>query len=172
MVRNSRDECGSTANLGLDRRTLTLPIAPTELCAVFGVKDPAVASRLLSQLVNVLHPDSSRPIDIATINQALELVRGIGPTGVLEALTATLLVATQHAATDAMRRALHPDQTPGGRGMYLTLGLKGARTFGQLSEGFNRASGKGVTTQNVVVTHVTVEAGAQAVVGAVSGGRG
>jgi hypothetical protein len=70
-----------------------------------------------------------------------------------------------------MRRAAHPNQTPGGRQMYLSLGLKAMRTYAQLMDSLNRGRGKGVT-QQIVVKHVTVEAGAQAVVGAVAQGRG
>jgi hypothetical protein len=55
--------------------------------------------------------------------------------------------------------------------MYLSLGLKAMRTYAQLMDSLNRGRGKGVT-QQIVVKHVTVEAGAQAVVGAVAQGRG
>jgi hypothetical protein len=47
------------------------------------------------------------------------------------------------------------------------------RTYSQLLEALNHARGKGVT-QRVIVERVTVQAGGQAVVGAVggNGGRG
>jgi hypothetical protein len=58
---------------------ITLEIQPSELCATLGVTDPGVAARLLSQLLEVLQPDSSEPVDPALINQALGFIRGIGP---------------------------------------------------------------------------------------------
>jgi hypothetical protein len=76
-------------------------------------------------------------------------------------------VAAQHAALDAMRRALHPDQTPAGRQSYMALSLKAMRTFAQLVENLNHGRGKSIT-QRVIVERVNVAPGAQAIVGAVA----
>src|SRR5713101_8372781 len=150
---------------------LALSIDPTTLTAVFGVDDSDVAAHLLAQLVNVIHAGPGKPVDAATINQALALVEGICPSDTLEAMTATMLVGAQHAALDALRRAQHPDQTPAGRALYGTLALKAMRTYAQLIEALNHGRGKGVT-QQIIVKHVTVEPGGQAVVGSVKVDRG
>ena len=153
------------------RQPVAVRIAPAQLCADFGVDDPGVASRLLAQILSFVDAHAAdEPVEASTINYALELVRGIAPRGVQEALTAVLLVATQQAAADAMRRALHPDQTPGGRSMYLTMGVKATRTFAGLIEALNHGRGRGVVKQEITV--VRVEAGAQAIVGDVARGRG
>jgi len=148
-----------------------LAIEPATLTQIFGVSDPDVATRLLSQLTSVLHPDPTKPVDPATINHALGLIEGLGPSDTTEALTATLLVAAQHAGLDALRRGSHPDQTPGGRALYIGLALKAMRTYAQLLEAFNHGRGKGVT-QQIIVKRYTVEAGAQAVLGSVEVDRG
>jgi hypothetical protein len=150
---------------------VSVTIEPGALCAIFGVADPDVATRLLSQLVGVLQPDPAKPVDAAVVNQALAMIEGIGPTDTLEAMTATLLVCVQHAAHDSMRRALHPDQTPGGRAIYGALALKTMRTYAQLLEAHNHGRGKGVT-QQIIVKRITVEPGAQTVVGSVELNRG
>jgi hypothetical protein len=152
---------------------VALTIQPLELCAVFGVADPDVAAHLLSQLLGVLHPDTSEPVDQALINQALALVQNLGPTDATEAMLVVMLVAAEHAAMDVMRRAAHPAQSAAGRQSYTTLSLKAMRTFAQLQEALNHGCGKGVT-QRVIVERVTVEAGGQAVVGAIArtGGGG
>ncbi len=150
---------------------IAVEIDPAALCDIFGVADPDVATRLLSQLVGVLQPDSGKPVDAAVVNQALAMVEGIGPNDMLEATTATLLVCVHHAALDAMRRAMHPDQTPGGRALYLSLALKATSRFAQLLEAHNHGRGKGVT-QQIIVKHVSVEHGGQAVVGSVKVDRG
>lgn len=152
-------------------RHVTATIEPAALCKVFGVDDREVATRLLSQLVNILQPDPSKPVEAAVIDQALALVQSMGPVDVMEAMTATMLVAAQHAALDSMRRAMHPDQTPAGRALYEALALKGMRTFAQLLEALNHGRGKGVT-QQIIVKHVSVEPGGQAVVGPVEVKRG
>ena len=150
-----------------------LAIEPSELCAVFGVKDPEVAAHLLSQLVGVLHPNTEEPVDPAVINRALAMVQDIGPTDATEAMLAVMSIAAQYFAMDAMRRGAHPAQSPVGRQSYAGTSLKAMRTFAQLLEALNHGRGKGVT-QRVIVERVTVEAGAQAIVGAVArtGGGG
>jgi hypothetical protein len=150
---------------------VALEIEPAELCAVFGVTDPDVAARLLSQLLGILHPDTSEPVDPGVINLALAVVKDIGPTDAMEAMLAVMLVAAEFAAMDIMRRAAHPAQTAAGRQSYAALSLKAMRTFAQLLEALNHGRGKGVT-QRVIVERVTVEAGGQAVVGAVDARRG
>ena len=91
----------------------------------------------------------------------------------VEAMTATMLVGAQHAALDALRRASHPEQTPAGRQSYTALGLKAMRTFAQLVEALHVGRGKAVRQEiNVTHQHVTVEAGGQAVVGAIDPQRG
>jgi hypothetical protein len=135
---------------------IAVTIDPRALCAIFGVTDPDVATRLLSQVVNVLQPDPGKSVDAAVVDQALAMIEGIGPSDTLEAMTATLLVCVQHAAHDSMRRALHPDQTPSGRAIYGALALKTMRTYAQLLEAHNHGRGKGVT-QQIIVKHVSVE---------------
>jgi hypothetical protein len=150
---------------------VAVAIEPSTLCVIFGVDDVNVATRLLSQLVSVLQPDPDKSVDPAVVNQALVIVEGIGPADTLEAMTATMLVAAQHAALDTMRRAMHPDQTPGGRALYGALALKAMRTFALLLEALNQGRGKGVT-QQIIVRRVNVEPGGQAVVGSVKLDRG
>lgn len=150
---------------------LALAIEPTVLCEIFGVADPSLAVRLLSQLINVIQPDPRKPIDPASIDQLLTLIEGIRPSDTLEAMTATMLIGAQHAALDCLRRASHPDQTPVGRQSYMALSLKAMRTFALLLDALNHGRGKGVT-QHIIVEHLSVEPGGQAVVGSVSTGGG
>ena len=146
---------------------IRLNVDPAALAAAFGVDDPDIAARLFGQLINLVQPDPGRPTDLATINPLLATVQGLAPGNALEAMIATMLVAAQHAALDASRRALHPDQTPAGRQSYLGLALKAMRTFAQLVETLNHGRGKG-PVQQVVVERVTVRDGGQAVVAAIS----
>jgi hypothetical protein len=150
---------------------LAVAIEPEILSAVFGIDDPNLAMRLLSQLVGFVQPDPGKPVEAGLIDQMLTLIEGINPSGMLEAMTATMLVGTQHVALDSLRRASHPDQSPAGRAMYQSLAFKAMRAFAQLLETLHQGRGRGVT-QQIIVKHVTVEAGAQAVVGAVATSTG
>jgi hypothetical protein len=152
---------------------IALATDPRALCAVFGIDDPGVAVGLLSQLINFIQPDLHKSADAVSIDQMLALIEGIGPGNTLEAMTATMLVGAQHAALDSLRRACHPDQTPAGRQSYTALGLKAMRTFAQLVEALHVGRGRAVRQEiNVTHQHVTVEAGGQAMVGAIDARRG
>jgi hypothetical protein len=157
MANDAIEHAGSEIRLNIDHAALA---------AAFGVDDPSIASRLLGQLINLVQPDPGKMIDPAKINALIATVQGIAPGNALEAMIATLLVAAQHAALDASRRAMHPEQTPAGRQSYLGLALKAMRTSAQLVETLNHGRGKG-PVQRVVVERVTVRDGGQAVVGAV-----
>lgn len=64
-----------------------LTIEPPALCQMFGVRDPDVATRLLSQLISVLRPDLTTPVDATAIHHhALRLLHGIASTGATEEL--------------------------------------------------------------------------------------
>src|SRR5262249_56156228 len=139
---------------------ITLTVEPAAVAAAFGVEDPAIASRLLGQLVNVMHPDPNKPVDAAMINSLIAMVQDIGPRNVTEAMTATMLVAAEHAALDVLRRAMHPDQSSIGRQGYLALALKAMRTHAQLAESLNHGRENG-TTHRVIVERVTVRNGGQ-----------
>jgi hypothetical protein len=151
---------------------VALAIEPTEISAIFGVEDPELAATLLRQLLSFLHVDPAKVLDVSTVDEALAQIKGIGPNGAIEAMTATMLVGAYRAATDSLRRAAHPNQTPAGRALYQTLALKSMRTFAQLLETLHVGRGKAVRQEiNVTHTHVTVESGGKAVLG-IDAGRG
>ena len=85
-------------------------------------------------------------------------------------MLATQMVATHEAAMECFRRAALAEQTFAGRELGLKYGEKLARSFAALTDALNRHRGKG--QQVVRVEHVTVQAGGQAIVGAVSQGGG
>ena len=81
------------------------------------------------------------------------------------------LVVAHVASMDTSRRGLHADQSVGGRQAYLGLARKFMTLFTMQAETLNRLRGNGVV-QKVIVERVNVEAGGQAVVGAVSSRSG
>jgi hypothetical protein len=134
----------------------------------FGTVDEGIAEALLQQLANALCP--GKPIDIPSVNLALALLHRIGPRDEIEAMLACQMIVAHVVAMDASRRALHVEQTPGGRQAYLSLTRKLMTLFTAQMDALNRHRGK-VTVQKVVVERIVIAPGAQAVVGAVSSGR-
>ena len=85
-------------------------------------------------------------------------------------MLAAQMVATHEAALECFRRAALTEQTFVGREPGLKYGDKLVRSFAALTDALNRHRGKG--QQVVRVEHVTVQAGGQPIVGAVTQGGG
>jgi hypothetical protein len=144
----------------------------TAFLDAFGTKEHAVAETLFQYVVNALHTDPTEPLDAATANLVLALLHGMRPRDEVEAMLACQMLVTHVAAMDASRRALHVDQSAGGRAAYLSLARKLMTLFTTQMDALNRHRGKG-TTQKIVIERVVVAPGGQAIVGAVAnGGRG
>lgn len=108
-------------------------------------------------------------VDNANSNFVMAVVRSVDPRDGLEALLATQMGAI-HAATMMMARRLNlveniPQQDAAERALN-----KLARTFATQMEALKRYRTSG--QQKVTVEHVTVNAGGQAIVGAVTTGGG
>jgi hypothetical protein len=88
---------------------------------------------------------------------------GIEPKDELEGMIAAQLIAGHNAAMECYRRAMLPGQAFEFRRENLNQAGKLSRTFATLLEALNRHRGKG--QQKVVVEHVHVYKGGQAIVG-------
>jgi len=96
---------------------------------------------------------------------------GIGPRDELEGMLAAQLLAAHNAAMECYRRAMIGEQTFEARRENLSQANKLSRTYAVLLDALNRHRGQG--QQKVIVEHVHVHQGGQAIVGAVnSEGRG
>jgi len=170
-LRISRTESGQLTELILDEAADVGALRAAFLSA-FGTTELVIAEALFEQILNALHTDPEKPLDDATANLVLALLHRIHPRDELEAMLACQMVVAHVAAMDASRRALHVEQSAGGRIAYLTLSRKLMSLFTAQMDALNRYRGKG-TTQKIVIERVLVASGAQAIVGAVaSGGRG
>jgi hypothetical protein len=94
---------------------------------------------------------------------------GFHPKDQLEGMLCAQLIGTHNAAMECLRRAAIQGQSLQARQENLNQTNKLSRTFATLVETLNRHRGKG--HQKVVVEHVHVHSGAQAIVGVV-GDRG
>ncbi|MFO1075872.1 MAG: hypothetical protein U1E17_24840 [Geminicoccaceae bacterium] len=92
------------------------------------------------------------------------------PRDEIEGMLIGQMVACHSAAMECHRRAMLDNQTVDGRQVNLGAASKLSRTYAALLEALNRHRGKG--QQVVRVEHVTVQAGGQAIVGAVTQGVG
>jgi hypothetical protein len=102
---------------------------------------------------------------------AEDALAGIGPRDAAEEMLAAQMVAVHEAAMECLRRAMLDGQSLEGRQANLGQAGKLTRSYAVLLEALDRHRGKG-QPQVVRVERVTVEAGGQAVVGAVTQGGG
>jgi hypothetical protein len=170
-VRVTKMEAGQAIEPALDE-TEDLDDFRVAFLRLFGTQDEVVAEALFSQLLNCLHTEPGKPVDHATANLALAFVHGLAPHDLTEGMLACQMVVAHVASMDTARRALHVEQTAGGRAAYLGLARKLMMLFTAQMDALNRNRGKG-TFQKIVIERVNLAPGAKAIVGAVAnGGRG
>jgi hypothetical protein len=136
--------------------------------AAFGTSNETVAEALFQQLLNALHSEPSKPVDSTTANLALALMHEIGPKDLVEGMLACQMIVAHVATMDASRRALHVEQTAGGRQAFLTLARKLMTLYATQMDALNRHRGR-TTTQKVIVEKMLVVPSVQPVVGTVAG---
>lgn len=152
-----------------DENNFMLKASSLEITQTFGSETSKSAHMLLDQVANLsgLGDTSSTT---TKINQLFALVKGIGPTGDVEAMLAAQMVATHTMAMDSAKRALLENQTFEGRQLNLNHSVKLMRAFTQQIETLNKNRGRG--QQKMTVEHVHVNEGGQAVIGNVEKKRG
>jgi len=137
-------------------------IAQILLMEALGTTDSAFLDGLLAQLANA--GIQGRQVDSRTLNFMLSVVKGIAPRDQLEAMLAAQMAAVHMATMTFARRLAHGETIPQQDSAERAFD-KLARTFASQLEALNRHRGKG--QQKVIVEHVHVHAGGQAVVGTI-----
>lgn len=105
----------------------------------------------------------------ARIVRALELYEYLKPSGSAEGMLAAQMVGTHSAALECLRRSALPNQTYEGRNMALNQAQKLMTLYTKQLATLDKHRGKG--QQKVIVEHVNVEPGGQAIVGHVETGQ-
>jgi hypothetical protein len=126
-----------------------------------------IANQAITSIWNG-HSDEAQTIE--KNEAAVSALMAIGPRDEMEGMMAAQLIAAHNAAMECYRRAMLPEQPFEGRRENLSQANKLSRTYATLMEALNRHRGKG--QQKVVVEHIHVHAGGQAVVGVVEGHGG
>ena len=133
-----------------------------------GTADPDFMAHLLCQLASATKGDDK--VDERSLNFMVSVIKGVEPRDQVEAMLAAQMAAVHNASMTFARRLNHIEniaQQDSAANAFNKL----TRTFVAQVEGLKRYRSKG--EQKVIVEHVTVNAGGQAVVGHVTaGGRG
>jgi len=145
--------------------------------AALGCKTPEVASAMLEQLIALERPcRDPTALPTAQLDSALMTATAtlaeLQPATATEALLAAQMVGAQRAAMTYLHRALMPEQESEAVDRNVTRAVRLMRVFTEQVEAMAKLKGKS-SQQRVVVEHVNVAAGGQAIVGTViPGGRG
>ena len=142
-------------------------IAREEVMRALGTGSQEFMDGVLRQLANAVSP--GKDADEEAINFALAVIAGIEPKDELETMLAMQMVAIHLATMTFTRRLAHVETLDQQHGSERALN-KLARTFAMQLEALKRYRTGG--EQKVVVQHVNVNEGGQAIVGTVDRGRG
>lgn len=134
---------------------------------IIHTNDGQLSQVLLSQAAISL--DGSVPF-ADRVNTSLTAIEGIAPRDALEALLAVQMVATHNLALDFLKRATNPNAHPELVSEQINRAAKLMRAYSAQIGALERHRGYG--KQHVTVEHVHVNAGGQAIVGAVQRGGG
>ncbi|WBQ11329.1 hypothetical protein L2D01_05975 [Hyphomonadaceae bacterium ML37] len=125
----------------------------------------AVQTRVINDVIATLWmPKDLSPEDrAARANAALLIFARLAPRDEAEAMLAIQMIAAHNAATECYRRSMIPNQTFEGRDQALKHAAKMSALYDKLLASYDKRRGK--RDQTVVVKHVTVKDGGQAILG-------
>ena len=141
------------------------------LCSTFGTADLYFANLLLRQTAQASVRGGDGAPDPQVLNGTLAAVAGTAPSDETEAMLALQMTATHNAVMETLSLAMCNQSSAENFDRLMNTFTKLSRTYAAQVEALSRYRGKG--QQKVVVEHVHVHAGGQAIVGHVApGGEG
>ena len=128
------------------------------------------STNLLGQVSGALPYGKGDNTNLEALNFALDAVGALEPRDGLEVMLCSQMVALHAQGMEFMRRGLLPEQNCDGVDRNVNRATRLLRTFATLTDSLraHRSGGQ----QKVIVEHVTVNAGGQAIVGSVTRGGG
>lgn len=143
--------------------------ANVKFLSTLGTIDRDCALTFLTQLVDI-YPNNRKENTKDIFNKLTPMLHGIGPKDELEGMLALQMVAVHNLTMEMAKRAIESDSTEVVDSKVNRV-VKLSRTFTAQIEALGKHRTKG--QQKVVVEHVTVNRGGQAIVGTVEqGGSG
>ena len=142
-------------------------IAREDMMRGLGTNSQEFMDGVLRQMANAV--SQGKDADEEAINFGLAVIAGVNPKDELETMLAMQMVAIHLTTMTFTRRLAHVETLDQQHGSERALN-KLARTFAMQMEALKRYRTGG--EQKVVVQHVNVNEGGQAIVGAVDRGRG
>lgn len=148
----------------VEKAVINLKTSPKD---VMGSEDISFMNVLFNELISNmwLPKGTTEENKQIKIDAAMEILRQIAPQNGLEGMLAVQMASTHQAAMECLRRAAIPDQTFEGRNMALKHGEKLLRLYMEQLKALSKQRGQG--DQKMIIEHVNIEPGGQAIVGQV-----
>lgn len=158
-------ECATTPSAG---NQAAGDVFKAKLADSFGCRTSETALALLEQIVALEHPTTTmEPARVNTLwTNAIAMLAELQPATATEALLAAQMVGAHRAAMMFLANATKQEDSLDGRDRNVLRALRLMRLFTEQIEAMAKLKGKS-GQQRVVVEHVNVAAGGQAIVGTV-----
>jgi hypothetical protein len=125
----------------------------------FGTSDRGLTGKLLVEVIGTI--PNLESVDVNKINPVIAAIHAIGPRDALEGMLAVQMVSVHNVAMHRLQKATASASS--GEDSNVNAATKLLRVFTNLMEALDRHRGKG--DPRMVVEHLHVEKGAQAIVG-------
>ena len=147
-------------------------LACAALCEATGSKNTQLAMRLFDACKNatgMMNPDKPKEM-VGQMNVILDALYALKPEDVIAGMLVTQLVSLHFQSMNYLTSSSNNNLSPQVKDMHVNRAIKLGRLFNEKLEALQRYLRKG--TQQVLVQHMKVESGAQAIVGNVQTGGG
>ena len=169
------DEAGKPQLYHIYHKTDDAALSDAKITEALGTPDKDLQQHLLTQAVQTFRgyvsaegTTDERLAEFA--NNAMALLNGIRPQDEIEGMLAVQMIAVHNMAMETLKRAMITGQPPQWIESNINHATKMLRTFTAQIEALKRYRTGG--QQKVIVEHVYVTAGGQAIVGVVNRGEG
>src|SRR5690606_14052212 len=132
------------------------------------ITDPSLLNKYINELYGVtfFHEGTSAEDKIKRLNALLSLAQSMEPKDIIETQLVTQMIASHNAAVEFVRRFNIPEQTFAGKELYMKHAAKFMNLYISQMKALQKYRGQG--DQKMVIEHVNVAPGGQAIVGNVT----
>ena len=150
------------------------PLYEVKMLEALGTPDSDLQNRLLDQVVHTFNGAVSDGVldndkVVSAYNSTMAILSGIQPQDEIEGMLAVQMIGVHNIAMDCIGRATRTERVDF-MSTYMNGATKSLRTFAAQMEALKKYRSGG--QQKIVVEHVNVSEGGQAIVGVVNQGEG
>ncbi|MHC4154594.1 MAG: hypothetical protein ACYSW0_04650 [Planctomycetota bacterium] len=151
------------------------PLIAVKTFEALGTADSDLQAHLLEQILQtfkgtVSEDSQDKEASAIALNRTMAILSGIQPQDELEAMLAAQMIGVHNMAMETLKRAMLKDQTFEGKQVNVNQATKMLRTYIAQMEAIKKYRTGG--QQKMVIEHVHVNEGGQAIVGTVNQGGG